>query len=268
MLDVGDFSVSITPASKTVLANSTATYTANITTTNNYGGNFTGTCTGILAPAVCTVNGRNVSIQTNTLAAGNYNFTVSLSNGVASRSASAQLSIGDFGATLSDNSLSVGVGQSANLTITVTGQNGFADAVSLSCNGAPVGTSCILNPPTVMPSAGGSQSTLTVQVITKPLQSHSRQSAQPRTAALYLSSVGLFGVILLFSRVSSSSDRTLMSLTLLLVLGITTSCGGGGGSGTAGAGGGGGGSSSFSLTVQSSADAITRNVGTIQVTVP
>jgi hypothetical protein len=280
ILDVGDFNVNLTPASKTVLANSTATYTANISTTNNYGGNFAGTCTGIPAPAVCSVNGRNVSIQTNTLAAGNYSFTVSLSNGVASRSASAQLSIGDFSATLSDNSLSVGVGQSANLTITVTGQNGFADAVSLSCNGAPVGTSCILNPPTVMPSAGGSQSTLTVQVITKPLQSHSRQSAQPRIGALYLSFVGLFGVILLFSTSSSSRDRILMSLTLLVVVGIATSCGAGGGSGTGGGeggggggstgggGGGGGGSSSFSLTVQSSADAITKNVGTIQVTVP
>jgi uncharacterized membrane protein YgcG len=129
-----------------------------------------------------------------------------------------------------------------------------------------------------MPSAGGSQSTLTVQVITKPLQSHSRQSAQPRTAALYLGFAGLFGVILLFSRRSSSRDQIVRSLTLLAVVGIATSCGGGGGSRTGGGrggggdggsgGGGGAGSSSFSLTVQSSADGITKNVGTIQVTLP
>jgi hypothetical protein len=272
ILDVGDFSVSITPASKTVLANSTATYTVNVTTTNNYGGNFTGTCSGIPAPAVCTVNGYtnggSVSIQTNNLAAANYNFTISLSNGVASRSASAQLSIGDFTATLSANALSVAVGQSANLTITVTGQNGFTDAVSLSCNGAPAGANCTLNPYTVPPSAGGTQSILTVQVITKPAQSHSQNRAQPRTAALYLGFPGLLCFVLLASTQTRVRKRFFLSLALLVTVGVAASCGGGGSSGGGGGGGGGGGSASFTLTVQAGADGITKSVGTVQVTVP
>ena len=278
-LDVGDFSISLTPGSRTVLASATASYNINISTTNNYSGSFTGTCTGIPAPAVCTVSGFNVSIQTNGLVAGNYDFTVSLSNGVASRSASAQLSIGDFSATLSGNSLSVDVGQSANLTITVTGQNGFTDAVSLSCNGAPVGTNCTLNPNSVPPSAGGTQSTLTVQVITKPAQSRSQQRSQSRTAALYMGFAGLLGVVILIPTQSQGRKRLSACLALLVLVGIAGSCGGGGGSGGGGGGGGsgsggggggggGGGSTSFTLTVQASADGVTKNVGTVQVTVP
>ena len=44
--------------------------------------------------------------------------------------------------------------------------------------------------------------------------------------------------------------------------------GGGGGGGSGGGGGGGGGSSSFNLTIQASADGVTKNIGTIKVTVP
>jgi subtilisin family serine protease len=275
-LDVGDFSVSLTPSSKTALANTTVSYAITIATTNNYGGNFSGACTGIPAPAVCTVNpylnGWTASIQTNNLAAGNYNFTVSVSNGVASRSASAQLSIGDFNATLSANTLSVDVGQSANVTITVTGQNGFTDQVTLSCDGAPTGANCLLNPNAVNPSATGATSTLTVQVVSKPAQSHSQKWPEHRTAALYLSFAGFFGLIL--TAFNRSRRRLLTFSALLIVLATLASCGGGagsvgGGGGTGGGGGGGGGgSASFNLTVQASSDGATKNVGTIQVTVP
>jgi hypothetical protein len=67
---------------------------------NNLIINFTGTCSGIPSPAVCNVTGFGntwtAAIQTNTLAMGNYSFSIGLSNGVVTRSASAQLNIGDF----------------------------------------------------------------------------------------------------------------------------------------------------------------------------
>ena len=56
-LDIGDYSVSITTPSQTVLLGNTTTFPIQVTSINNYGGNFTSTCTGIPAPGVCTVNG-------------------------------------------------------------------------------------------------------------------------------------------------------------------------------------------------------------------
>ena len=202
-LDVGDYSVGITPSSQAVLQGTTASYTVNVTSINNYGANFTGTCTGIPAPAACTVNGFingwSASIQTNTLAVGSYNFTVGLSNGVATRSASAQLSIESFNASLSANSLSVGVGQSGTVTINVTGQNGFAGAVALSCNGAPAGTSCSISPNSVTPSSGGTPATLTVSVSSTPAQNHSQKLSAKGAATLSLGFAGFLGLTLVLS---------------------------------------------------------------------
>jgi hypothetical protein len=270
-LEVGDYSISVTPNSQTALPNTTVFYTINLATTNNYGGgNFTGTCAGIPAPAVCTVSSLIATIQTTTLAAGNYNFTVNLSSGVATRSASAQLSIGDFNATLSATTLSVAVGQSGNITINVTGQNGFADAVTLSCNGAPVGTNCTVNPNPVTPSSSGTTATLTVSVTTQPAQNNSWPPLKRRTAALYLSFAGIVGVTLFLSTRPRKRQRFFRLLSLLVVLGVAASCGGGGSSGGGGGGGGGGGSgsASFSLGIQANSDGVTKNVGTLQVTIP
>jgi hypothetical protein len=262
-----------------VLQNATATYTINITSTNNYGGNFTGTCTGVPAPAVCTVNGGvanySANIQTNSLAIGNYSFTVNLSNGVATRSATAQLSIGDFDATLSANSLSVAVGKSANMTVNLTGQNGFVDPITLTCTGAPSGTNCAFNPSIVTPSSSGTSATMTVTVVVKPNAIHARSAGNQHTGRLgSLALSGIFLASCLIIASGRSKNRSLCKcLTLMAVLGLTLSCGGGGSGSGGGAGGGGGvgggsGSTSFNVIVQGSADNVTKNLGTVQVTVP
>jgi hypothetical protein len=217
----------------------------------------------------------SATIQTNNLPAGNYNFTVNISNGVATRSASAQLSIGDFSAMLSATSLSVAVGQSGNITINVSGQNGFADAVTLSCNGGPAGTNCTISPNPVTPSSSGTAATLTVSVTTQPTQNNSRQLLKHNSAALYFSFAGLVGVTLALSSRSGRRQRFFRLLSLLVVLGVAGSCGGGGSSGDGGSSGGSGGgeggsggSASFSLSVQANSDGVTKNVGTLRVTVP
>jgi len=230
-LGVGDYSVSITPSSRIVLQNTTASYTVNVTSIDNYSGNFTGTCSGIPSPAVCSVNGFfagwTASIQTNNLAVGNYSFTVELSNGAATRSASAQLSIGDFNATLSGNSLSVGVGQSGNITVNVTGQNGFADAVALACNGAPTGTTCAVNPASVIPSSGGAPDTVTVTVSTKPAMKNSRQSktAGARAGIVGISSL-FFGLLAVLTLGRRKAESLCASIALLALIAVVASCGG------------------------------------------
>jgi len=75
-LDVGDYSVSISPASQTVLQTLTANYSVTITSINNYGANFTYSCTGIPSPGVCMAGSGFATIQTNGMATGTYNFTV------------------------------------------------------------------------------------------------------------------------------------------------------------------------------------------------
>jgi subtilisin family serine protease len=270
-LDVGDYSVSMSPTSQTVLQTLTANYSVTITSINNYGANFSYSCTGIPSPGVCTAGNGFVTIQTNSLATGTYNFTVGVSNGVATRTASAQLNVGGFNATLSGNTLSVAVGQSGNLTISVTGQNGFADSVSLSCNGALSGTTCGINPASVTPSAGGTPASMTVTVSTKPAVNHSReQRSKSVVPASIVAISGLFGLVVTLARSPRNRGRLFSCLTLLAVISLSLSCGGGGtsGSGGGGGGGGGGGSTSFNLTVQASADGVTKNVGTVTVTVP
>jgi hypothetical protein len=281
-LAVGDYSVSLSPGARTVLQNATATYTINVTSINNYSGNFTGTCSGIPAPAVCTVDGGIVNysanIQTNSLAVGNYSFTVNISNGLATRSATAQLGIGDFNGTLSANSLSVAVGKSADITINLTGQNGFVDPITLTCSGAPSGTNCAFSPSIVTPSASGTSATMTVTVVVKPNAAYAHNGgaqSMGRLGPLALS--GIFLGSCLIIGCGRSKNRSLCKcLTLMALLGLAISCGGGGpGSsggggdrGGSGAGGGGSGSTSFNVVIQGSADNVTKNLGTVQVTVP
>jgi hypothetical protein len=266
-LDVGDYSVAIAPTSQTVLQTLTANYSVTITSIDNYGANFSYSCTGIPSPGVCTVGNGFATIQTNNLATGTYNFTVGVSNGVATRTASAQLNVGGFNATLSGNTLSVAVGQSGNITISVTGQNGFTDAVTLTCSGAPAGTTCGINPASVTPSSGGTPATMTVTVNTKPALKHSQeQRSKPVVPASIVAISGLLGLLVTLARSPRNRGRLFAGLILLAVISLALSCGGGGTSG--GGGGGGGGSTSFTLTVQASADGVTKNVGTVTVTVP
>jgi subtilisin family serine protease len=280
-LAIGDFRVSLAPSTHTALQNATATYTIMVSSINGYSGNFTGTCSGIPAPAVCTVSGGIVNysanIQTNSLAIGNYSFTVNVSNGVATRSATAQLGIGDFNGTLSANSLSVAVGKSADITVNLTGQNGFVDPITLTCSGAPSGSNCAFSPSIVTPSSSGASATMTVTVVVKPKATYAHNGgarSMGRLGSLALSGIFLGACLIIAS--GRSKNRSLCKcLTLMAMLGLAVSCGGGGsGSGGGGDGGGGGGggsgsgSTSFNVIVQGSVDNVTKNLGTVQVMVP
>lgn len=274
-LNVGDYTVSITPNSLTALQNTTANYTVTITPINNYSANLTGSCSGIPAPASCSFNGPVIqystplSIQTNSLALGTYNFTAAVSNGVATRSASAQLNIGDFNATLSTSALSVPVGTSGSVTINVTGENGFADPVALSCSGAPNGTTCSINPGSVTPSSGGTSATMTVAVAVRPASARSQPLPTRRlTSITFLAASGMFAMLLILPIPTRSSARRFgASLAAIAVVACIVSCGGSG-AGGGGGGGGGGGATTFNLTVQATADGVTKNAGTVKVTVP
>jgi Alginate lyase len=68
----------------------------------------------------------------------------------------------NFAVAASPGTMTVAAGQSAQTTITVTPQEGFADAVSFACSGLPAGASCSFSPKTVSPSGTPANTTLTV----------------------------------------------------------------------------------------------------------
>ena len=69
----------------------------------------------------------------------------------------------DFTIACSPASVSVAQGANVSTTCTVTSQNGFNAATSLSCSGLPAGASCSFSPASVTPPANGSaSSTVTI----------------------------------------------------------------------------------------------------------
>jgi hypothetical protein len=70
----------------------------------------------------------------------------------------------DFGMSASPSSLRVVRGNSGSSVITVSGSNGFADAVNLSASGLPSGATASFNPASI--SGGSGSSTLTIATST------------------------------------------------------------------------------------------------------
>jgi Bacterial Ig-like domain (group 3) len=61
-----------------------------------------------------------------------------------------------FTVTASPSSVTVSPGQFSTIQLTVTSQNGFSEAVNLSCSGLPGASSCNFNPVVLTPPAGSS----------------------------------------------------------------------------------------------------------------
>jgi hypothetical protein len=270
----GQFSIAITPATITTLDNQTLTYALNITTTNNYAPTFQISCNGLPAPAVCTTAGSSgvgqtqIQVQTQSLAVGTYSFSVSVTDGVTTENASTQIKIGDFIATLSSASVTVGVGKSGTVGVNVSSDNGFSDPVTLSCS-SPSGTTCSFSPASVIASSAGTSSSLTIAVASRPTG-----SAQPGGSVAFIVPWGILTFGMLISDIGHRSRRRLgLGCLVLLCIALTVSCGSGSAnSTTAGGGSGGTGASSnpttFTVAVQATSDNVMQDAGKVTVTVP
>lgn len=115
-------------------------------------------------------SGRAV-LTTAGLSAGSHSLTASYGGSVAfapSASSAVTVQVGaggagaDFSMQASPASLTVAAGQSGTTTLTVTPSGGFAQAVTFSCSGLPVGASCSFSPASVTPSGGAATATLTI----------------------------------------------------------------------------------------------------------
>jgi len=260
------YSVGISPASQSALPNTTVTYAVNTQSTNNFVGQLQMSCTGLPSPAVCNVpttvaagSSGQVLIQTNSLVPGNYNFTVTGASVGNANSASAQLRLVDFGATLSANSETIPVGSSANLTINLTGQNGFADPVTLTCSGAPAGVSCTINPNSI---SGNGAAGMIIAVNSQPVTAGflTPGGHPPGTALQILPAFICVCCLALFLIDRTRKARVFAVLAITCCLWLTVSCGGGAFGPPPPV--------TFTVTVQATADQVTKTAGTVAVTVP
>jgi subtilisin family serine protease len=168
---VPDYTIAVSPASQTVTAGGSATYTVGITRTGGYALDPTLTVSG--QPAGASFSPNPLS-GTSTLTLGtsastpaaSYPLTVTATDGnKLTRTASATLVVAapqqaDFSLAASPSSVTVRRGASGTVTIAVSRTGGFAEPVSFGVTGLPSGVSATFVPP----STTGGSSTLTLAV--------------------------------------------------------------------------------------------------------
>jgi hypothetical protein len=182
-----DFSVSASPASQSVTAGNSTSYTATATALNGYSGSVTWSVSGLPSGATGTFNPTttpptgsstlNVATTAST-AAGTYTVTIAGSDGTRSHSTQVTLVVQssapapDFTITAAPASRTISRGGSTTYTVTITPVNGFNGNVTLSVSGLPSRSSGSFsaNPATststltVTTSKGGNKGTFTLTI--------------------------------------------------------------------------------------------------------
>jgi hypothetical protein len=234
-LDFGNQTINTTSAAKIVtLTNNSTSTVSNIAIT--IGGSSptsfaqTTTCGATLAAgATCTIG---VTFTPAAAAAASATLGVADSD-VSSPQTAALTGVGtssnpDFSVTVSPAAPTVAAGSTANLTVTVTGANGFTTPVALTCTGAPADSTCTLSPATVTPTSSGARSTgsvvTTARAFFVPPAGTLRLS--PRHPLLAWLAVFAFILLSVLLAARSQPTRKLAWVFALLLLASQTSCSG------------------------------------------
>jgi hypothetical protein len=292
---VGDFTISIAPASQTIGTSDYANYTLTVQGLYGFAAPVQIACSGLPAAAPCpfvlsgffapsTSGGLPFQINSQNAVPGTYTFTITGTSGSVVRSASAQLIItaGTFTGGFSSTSATIPVGGSQKFNVQVNSVNNFQGQVGLSCS-ALLGINCLFVPNliSVGPATPGS-SALTISVVAKPSMTFptsdpSRRNPPRYFAPLLLGTIVVALLILFLNRqpdIPLGGRRTRLAGSMLLItltfwLLALSSCGAGGGTtSVSGGGGGGGGPLTSQVIVQGTVGGTTISLGTISVTVP
>src|SRR5947207_1254852 len=139
----------------------------------------------------------------------------------------------DFSAAVSPSTATVGAGQSANFTVSITPSGGFNHVVTFSCSGMPTGASCTVAPSSVTLDGTNPASANVVVMTThrSGLFAWPRLRIDPRigpgSVATLLACI-LFWVGLISSRkVLRFRLPLVLSCSVLFLAALCTSCGGG-----------------------------------------
>jgi len=241
--------VSLNPASQTVVSGGNATLTTLVDTTNK---NIypTGTVTFVNQATGASVSGPTACTNA-TDPSGNYacqvvaTFPVTASESVYSQysgdtnypgsisSTTSTIVVPDFSLGPASGTVTVSQGQSQQVAINISALNGFTGAVgNFSCSGLPAETSCGFSPATV---PGGSGST-TLTITTTPLGQSGqfrRRAANENHGAGWMATslLSLLGVCLIGIPAWGRRRRALPVLMMAALLMLLPSCGGGSGGG-------------------------------------
>jgi hypothetical protein len=137
-------------------------------------------------------------------------------------------------------SASVSAGASAAYSVAVTAGSGFAGAVQFKCSGVPAGASCAVSPSSVTLGQGQLDSvsvtiaTTTPQTAQSTVRYNEIASAHHYPSWLALSSLTLFGIVLMpitLMRKNSRRSKLLWSILLVAVPVAAYGCGGSSGGG-------------------------------------
>ena len=142
----------------------------------------------------------------------------------------------DFSFQSQASTLSVTAGQSANLTLSLAGSNGFSGPVTFSCSGLPAGDACTFSPSTVTLS-GTNASTVTMSVaaasapaapVSSPYNAHNVMRYVGSHGGMALAFIGPFGILALVGvrRKSVCLRGSLLVLTLAVLSFTVSGCGG------------------------------------------
>src|SRR5271163_4089265 len=118
------------------------------------------------------LSGGTAAFTTASLAVGSHSITAAYSgdaNFNVSSSAATTVTVvaapaADYTLSVSASTLNVTAGTAGTITLTVSPENGFKQAVGLACSGLPSGASCSFNPMLVTPNSGPVHATLKIQV--------------------------------------------------------------------------------------------------------
>jgi len=169
-----DYSISATPASVTVTAGGSASYTATVAPTGGFTGAVTFSVSGLPAgatagfnPGSLTTSGNSTLTVTTSSStpAGSYSLTITGTSGSLVHSTTVTLVVngpgggGDFALSATPSSQTLVDPGSTTYTITVTPSGGFTGAVALKVSGLPAGVTATFSPATV---TGSGTSTLKV----------------------------------------------------------------------------------------------------------
>jgi hypothetical protein len=164
-----DFSLSVTPSTRTIVQGAGTSYTATVTAGTGFSGTVSLSVSGLPAGAtasfspasISTSGSSSLSVSTSTSTPpGSYPLTVTATSGALTHSSQVTLVVtGDFAISVTPSSATVRRNNSTNFTITVTAGSGFTGTVTFSVSGLPRRTSATFSPKSVVTSGS---STMTI----------------------------------------------------------------------------------------------------------
>jgi subtilisin family serine protease len=295
-LNVADFTVSLAPASVTLLSGNSTNLTMTIGSVGAWTDLVNISCqvspsvqVGCYTTVGTYLTGTDqVPFSAYSTPAGNYTVTITASaDGVTHLSAPVTVHVESAAGMVSPTQQTISPGSSAQFNVTLDSQNGLTDQFSFSCPSLPTNVSCSFNPPSGMLAANGSlASVLTVSV---SAQAESMPAARNGNRRFRVIIACLLAVFVLMLGASMASDYTykgwrprLRRIALIALIAAWVAigmngCGGGssGGGGNGGNGGGGGGSGppppppqTVVVSVQAASATITVAVGNITIQIP